>query len=76
MKCPECNGVTEVLVTYQNADNSTRRRRKCMDCAIRFTTREHLEPGSITEKKIRGVDEVINPWYNTRLTPSTIEAKE
>ena len=54
MKCAKCTGPTEVLVTYQNADNSTRRRRKCVECGVRFTTREHLEPGSVTERKEEG----------------------
>lgn len=75
MKCVKCAGVTEVLVTYQNADNSTRRRRKCVDCSVRFTTREHLEPDSITERKVEGVDKESHPWYNVRLQP-TIEAEE
>ena len=76
MKCAKCTGPTEVLVTYQNADNSTRRRRKCMECGIRFTTREHLEPGSVTERKEEGgIDKESHPWYNVRLTPTTIEDK-
>jgi len=75
MKCAKCTGSTEVLVTYQNADNSTRRRRKCIECGIRFTTREHMEPGTATELKVEGVDTEPHPWYNTRFPPTTIEGK-
>jgi len=43
MKCIECEGPTEVLATYQNADGITKRRRKCWACNFRFTTRERAE---------------------------------
>lgn len=69
----KCAGSTEVLMTCQNADNSTRRRRKCVECGVRFTTREHLEPSSITERKDEGVDKEPHPWYNTRFQPIDIE---
>ena len=42
MKCLKCGGPTHVLLTYQNADNTVRRRRECKakKCGHRFTTRE------------------------------------
>lgn len=63
-------------MTYQNVDNSTRRRRKCVECGIRFTTREHLEPSSITERKEEeGIDKESHPWYNVRFQSDTIEGE-
>lgn len=38
--CRKCATPTVVLTTYQNKDNSTRRRRECPSCGLRFTTRE------------------------------------
>lgn len=43
MKCIECEGPTEVMNTYQNADGATKRRRKCIVCKARFTTRERAD---------------------------------
>lgn len=45
MKCVKCAGDTRVLTTYQNEDGRVRRRRACIDCEYRFTTREHPEVG-------------------------------
>ena len=39
MRCPKCFGPTHVTTTYQNDDN-TRRRRECTPCQFRFTTYE------------------------------------
>lgn len=41
MKCVKCGYATRVTTTYQNADQTTKRRRECIDCGFRFTTREH-----------------------------------
>ena len=40
MKCSACGGDTQVTMTYQNADGRVRRRRECLQCKRRFTTRE------------------------------------
>ncbi len=40
MRCVSCSGDTRVTTTYQNAVNTVRRRRECLECGIRFTTRE------------------------------------
>lgn len=43
MRCPYCfYEETKVLETREN-DNSTRRRRECLSCEKRFTTRERAE---------------------------------
>ena len=55
MKCIECEGATEVLNTYQNADGMTKRRRKCVICNARFTTRER--PEGIERRKVEEPDE-------------------
>lgn len=40
MKCPTCSAATRVTSTYQNEDGRVRRRRECLVCKKRFTTRE------------------------------------
>jgi len=47
MKCIKCGKPTHVLMTYNNADNTIRRRRECRapKCQFRFTTREKLDDG-------------------------------
>jgi transcriptional regulator NrdR family protein len=56
MKCIECEGATEVLATYQNADGVTKRRRKCSICNARFTTRERAEGRE--REKVEESDEI------------------
>ena len=43
MRCVTCGEATRVLTTYQNEDGRTKRRRECVECKMRFTTREHPE---------------------------------
>ena len=40
MKCVACGYTTMVTTTYQNVNNTTKRRRYCLKCMFRFTTRE------------------------------------
>ena len=40
MKCPICEGKTAVLDSRTGVDNSIRRRRKCLECGLKFTTHE------------------------------------
>ena len=43
MNCIKCGEGTNVSTTYQNSNNTTRRRRICLHCDFRFTTRESAE---------------------------------
>lgn len=43
MKCPECNGKTEVFDSRWKEGNVVRRRRQCRSCSHRFTTNEVVE---------------------------------
>lgn len=43
MKCPVCDSKTRVTTTYWNKLNSNRRRRECVNCHYRFTTREVIQ---------------------------------
>ena len=44
MRCPRCSGPTHVLDTRRVVDDVTiRRRRECLRCELRFTTRERLD---------------------------------
>lgn len=61
MNCIKCGEGTNVSTTYQNSNNTTRRRRICLHCDFRFTTREsaedkdvqraYRENGEVTRKK-------------------------
>jgi transcriptional regulator NrdR family protein len=42
MRCPRCEGRTEVL-RKTNLRWLTRRRRRCRSCAFRFSTRETID---------------------------------
>lgn len=39
MTCPICNGKTKVIDS-RHEDDSTRRRRECVECGYRFSTTE------------------------------------
>ncbi|HAI12691.1 MAG TPA: transcriptional regulator NrdR [Phycisphaerales bacterium] len=45
MRCPYCNSKDNKVIDSRAADggDSIRRRRECLKCARRFTTREHVE---------------------------------
>jgi len=53
MKCPKCGWLTRVLLTYQNADNTVRRRRECKnhECGHRYTTREKKDDRNAKDTK-------------------------
>lgn len=66
MKCVKCSGSTEVTTTYQNENNTTKRRRQCTACGFRFTTRERPETEETMEREVlslkkidRGIPSVI-----------------
>ena len=42
MTCPECACATTVMETREQIDGSIRRRRKCLECGMRFTTMETI----------------------------------
>lgn len=52
MKCLRCRGVTNVTTTYQNENGTTRRRRQCLECDFRFTTRENPDPRDVERAKL------------------------
>lgn len=52
MRCIECGEDTRVLTTYQNEDGRVKRRRECMVCKTRFTTREHAENATGTRVEV------------------------
>lgn len=45
MRCPYCNSTDNKVIDSRSADSgeSIRRRRECLKCSRRFTTREHVE---------------------------------
>lgn len=43
MNCPECGGKTTVMESRKRSGGSIKqRRRKCIKCGMRFTTRETI----------------------------------
>ena len=51
MKCPKCDGETAVIDSRPD-DTGIRRRRVCLDCEYRFTTRERLEPREVAQRRV------------------------
>jgi transcriptional regulator NrdR family protein len=76
MNCIKCGEDTRVATTYQNANGVTRRRRICIFCDFRFTTREKaddrdIERAEMPEEKREqeeGVDRLSQAWYNSSPT--------
>lgn len=54
-KCPQCNSTRTAVKDTRWSDFGIRRRRECLNCNKRFTTREHPEQckGSTGEKMVR-----------------------
>ena len=76
MNCIKCGEDTRVTTTYQNVNGITRRRRICLFCDFRFTTREKADERDMeraqapTESKeeVEGVDSLSRVWYNSSHT--------
>ncbi|MBT3218814.1 MAG: transcriptional repressor NrdR [Proteobacteria bacterium] len=56
MRCPECNADSRVIDS-RTGENSTRRRRQCTECGVRFTTQERIELRMPTIVKKNGLRE-------------------
>jgi len=55
VKCPYCGfGDSKTLETRDSPENTTRRRRECMNCGKRFTTYEYVETIEIMVRKKDG----------------------
>ncbi|MCL2134195.1 MAG: transcriptional regulator NrdR [Candidatus Bathyarchaeota archaeon] len=55
MKCPYCNSENvKTLETRDSPDNTTRRRRECVNCNKRFTTYEYVETIELMVRKKDG----------------------
>lgn len=42
MKCPQCESTKLAVIDSRTHEDYIRRRRKCIDCLYRFTTREFI----------------------------------
>jgi transcriptional regulator NrdR family protein len=80
MNCIKCGEDTRVTTTYQNANGITRRRRICLFCDFRFTTRERADERDIERAVMpeapqegKGVDNLSHAWYNPSSTNKPIE---
>jgi len=86
VNCIKCGEATNVSTTYQNSNNTTRRRRICLHCDFRFTTRESAEDKDLLRadqergasvvaeyKREKGVDRLSHAWYNPPPTDTNIE---
>ena len=55
MKCPYCNSENfKTLETRDSPDNTTRRRKECINCSKRFTTYEYVETIELMVRKKDG----------------------
>jgi transcriptional repressor NrdR len=55
MKCPYCNSENfKTLETRDSPDNTTRRRKECVNCSKRFTTDEYIETIELMVRKKDG----------------------
>ncbi len=43
MKCPKCDSERTKVTDKRNSGPTIWRRRECLDCGLRFTTRERTE---------------------------------
>lgn len=85
MNCIKCGEGTSVSTTYQNVNGVTRRRRICLHCDFRFTTREAPDSGDVeraerekkapnrSDRREKGVDRLSHAWYNPSPANATIE---
>ncbi len=55
MRCPFCNSEnSKTLETRDSPENTTRRRRECINCCKRYTTYEYLETVELMVRKKDG----------------------
>ena len=55
MRCPYCNSENiKTLETRDSPENTTRRRRECVNCGKRFTTYEYVETVELMVRKKDG----------------------
>jgi transcriptional repressor NrdR len=55
MRCPYCNSEnSKTLETRDSSENTTRRRKECINCGKRYTTYEYLEIIEIMVRKKNG----------------------
>ena len=55
MRCPYCNSEnSKTLETRDSTENTTRRRRECVNCGKRFTTYEYVETVELMVRKKDG----------------------
>ena len=55
MRCPYCNSEnSKTLETRESPENTTRRRRECVNCGKRFTTYEYVETVELMVRKKDG----------------------
>jgi transcriptional repressor NrdR len=55
LKCPYCASADfKTLETRDSPDNTTRRRKECIDCGKRFTTYEYVETVEVMVRKKDG----------------------
>lgn len=74
MKCPYCNSEnTKTLETRDSQDNTTRRRRECVNCSKRFTTYEYVET---IELMVRKKDDKLERFNANKIIVGIQKASE
>ena len=72
MTCPYCGGPTTVLETREYVNGNVRRSRECLDCGLRFTTREHL----VRDKRPKTKPFRMKHWLDIALAPMNENKEE
>ncbi len=60
MNCPYCGYYDSKVIDSRDVDDGIRRRRQCLQCDVRFTTYERLQPASLFVIKKDGRREEFN----------------
>ena len=71
MLCPFCGYKDTKVLESRDSENSTRRRRECLNCSKRFTTYERIETSNIIIVKKEGNRE---PFSRDKLTMGFVKA--
>lgn len=73
MICPYCSHADTKVTDKRDSGDFTRRRRECLKCAKRFSTRENVEWG---ELKVIKKDERREPFSREKIRAGIIKACE
>ena len=71
MLCPHCQKAESKVLDSRDFDVTIRRRRECLSCGFRFTTKEEIDVPRLTIIKKNGTTE---PYDRTKITVGIAKA--